>query len=122
MCPILTPFLCNWTQNWQFFEVLPIFFRTAGLQLKLIELYIESPNIFHWKPAKNKVGLVFGQNLGKIRSMFEKKVKKLAISILIGFSIILHGEYILKEEAAVVQTAEWKFKANIARNAIFQGC
>ena len=54
--------------------------------------------------------------------MFEKKVKKLAISILIGFSIILHGEYILKEEAAVVQTAEWKFKANIARNAIFQGC
>ena len=26
-------------------------FRTIGLQLKLLIL-IESPNIFHWKPAK----------------------------------------------------------------------
>ena len=46
--------------------------------------------------------------------------KKLALSI--GFSHILHEEYILKQEVVVVQTPEWKFKANIARNATFQGC
>ena len=53
------------------------------------------------------------------RSNVVKKVKKLALSI--GFSHILHGEYILKQEVVVVQTPEWKFKANIARNATFQG-
>ena len=41
--------------------------------------------------------------------------------IIIGFSHILHREYILKLELVVVQTPEWKFKANIARNATFQG-
>ena len=46
-------------------------------------------------------------------------VKKLALSI--GFSHILHGEHILKQEIVVVKTPEWKFKANIARNATFQG-
>ena len=39
-----------------------------------------------------------------------------------GFSHILHGEYILKQEVVVIQTPEWKFKANIARNVMFQGC
>ena len=39
------------------------FFRTTRLQLNVLIL-IESPNILHWKPAnKNKVGVVFGQNL-----------------------------------------------------------
>ena len=37
-------------------------------------------------------------------------VAKLALSI--GFSHILHGEYILKQEVVVVQTPEWKFKAH----------
>ena len=31
------------------------------------------------------------------------------------------GEYILKQEVVLVQTPEWIFKANIARNATFQG-
>ena len=31
-------------------------------------------------------------------------------------------EYILKQEAVVIQTPEWKFKANIAKNATFEGC
>ena len=35
---------------------------------------------------------------------------------------ILHGEYLLKQEEVVVQTPEWRFKANIARNATFEGC
>ena len=63
--------------------------------------------------------VLVGQNLGQIGPMLWKKVKKLALSI--GFSHILHGEYILKQEVVVVQTPEWKFKANIARNATFQG-
>ena len=50
------------------------------------------------------------QNVGLIRSNFVKKLKKLALSI--GFSHILHGEYLLKQKVVVVQTPEWKFKAN----------
>ena len=39
-----------------------LFFRTAGLQHKLLIL-IQSPNIFHWKSAKKgKVVVVFGSN------------------------------------------------------------
>ena len=34
---------------------------------------------------------------------------------------ILHGEYILKPEIVVLQTPEWKFKANIVRNSTFEG-
>ena len=48
-----------------------------------------------------------------------KKSKKLALSI--GFPHILHGENILKQKVVVVKTLEWKFKANIARNATLQG-
>ena len=71
------------------------------------------------KPAKrNKVSLVLVQNLGQIRSNVVKKVKKLALSI--GFSHILHGEYILKHRVVVAQTPEWKFEANIAKNTIFE--
>ena len=60
------------------------------------------------------------QNLDLIRSNVVKKLKKLALSI--GFSHILHGEYLLKHKVVVVQTPEWKFKANVARNTIFGGC
>ena len=37
------------------------------------------------------------------------------------FFHILYWEYLLKQEVVVVQTSEWKFKANIARNTIFEG-
>ena len=60
----------------------------------------------------------WGKIWAKLGPMLSKKVKKLALSI--GFSHILHREYILKQEVVVVQTPEWKFKANIARNATFQ--
>ena len=57
-------FCTNWAQKTNFLEVLPIFFRTIGLQHKLLIL-IEYPNIFHWKSAKKrKVGLVFGATCG----------------------------------------------------------
>ena len=60
-----------------------------------------------------------GKVWGKLGPMMQKKVKKLALSI--GFSYILHGEYILKQKVVVVQTPEWKFKTNIARYVTFQG-
>ena len=57
------------------------------------------------------MGVVLGQNLGQIRSNVVKRVKKLALSI--GFSHILHGEYILKQEVVVVQTPEQNFKDTV---------
>ena len=66
------------------------------------------------------MGVIFDQNLGQIRSNVVEKSKE--TGIIIGFSHILQREYILKLEVVVVQTPEWKFKANIARNATFQGC
>ena len=48
-----------------------------------------------------------------------KKVKKRSLSI--GFFRILHGEYLLKQKVVVVETPVWKFKANIARNIMFEG-
>ena len=62
--------------------------------------------------------MVLGQNLGKISSCVLKNVKKLALSIR--FFHIFYGEYILKQDAVVVQTPEWKFKANIGRNATYE--
>ena len=50
------------------------------------------------------MGVVLGQNLDQIRSNVVKKVKKFALSI--GFSHILHREYILKLKIVVVLTLE----------------
>ena len=63
--------------------------------------------------------MVLGQKLGQIRSNVMKTVKKRALSI--DFVHILHGEYLLKQKVVVVKTPEWKFKANLARNATFEG-
>ena len=119
--PILIPFFAQvGPKNGNFCRFQQNIFRITGLQLKLLIL-IESPNTFNWKPVTKKqngcgLGVKFGPNQVQC---CEKKVKKLALSI--GFSHILHREYILKQEVVVVQTPEWKFKANIARNATFQG-
>ena len=59
--------------------------------------------------------MVSGQNLGKITPNVVKIVKKQALSLSFFFHI-LHGEYLLKQKVVVVQTFEWKFKTNIARN------
>ena len=97
------------------------FFRTTGFQLKLLML-IESSNIFHWKTGKkNQIGCGLWGNLGQVRSNVVKKVKKRALSIVFFFFHILHGEYPLKQKLVVAKTSEWKFKANIARNATFEG-
>ena len=57
--------------------------------------------------------MVLGQNLDQIRPIV-KKVKENTWR--------LHGEYLLKQKIVLVQILEWKFKANIARNATFEGC
>ena len=48
-----------------------------------------------------------------------KKVEKKAISL--GFFHISLGDYLLKQEAVVVKSPEWKFMAIIARNAKLKG-
>ena len=87
-------------------------------------ILIESPDIFHWEPAKKiKVGVVLGQYLGQIRSNVVKKVKKQALSIVF-FSYFKWGipfTWRKAKKTVVVQTPEWKCKANIARNSTFKG-
>ena len=68
---------------------------------------------------KIKVGVVLGQNLGQIRPNVVKKSKERGI--IDSFSHILHEEYLLKQKIVVLQTYEWKFKENIARNITFEG-
>ena len=106
-------------KNCNFFRFKQFFFRTTGFQLKLLK-FIESPNIFHWKPAKKiKVGVVLEQTLGQIMSNVVKKLKKRALSI--GFFIFYMENTFHSIKAVVVQTPEWKFKVNIARNVTFEG-
>ena len=50
--------------------------------------------------------------------MLWKKIKKQALSI--AFFHILLREYLLKQKELVVQAPDWKFTANIARNATFE--
>ena len=43
------------------------------------------------------------------------------MGLINSFFHILHGGYLQKQKEVVVQTPEWKFKTNKARNTIFQG-
>ena len=61
--------------------------------------------------------MVLGKNLGQLMSNVVKKVKKQAISL--GFFHILLGDYLLKQEAVVIKSPEWKYMAIIDRNAKF---
>ena len=73
-----------------------LFFRTAGLQHKLLILIV-SPNIFHGKSAKKgKWVWSLGQNLGQSKSNVVKKAKKLVFQW--GFFQILHEVYIYKQQ------------------------
>ena len=100
-------FCTRQVKKWHFSGVLTNFFRTTGLQLKLLIL-IASPNIFHWKPAeKIKVGVVLGQNVGQTRLNVVKRVKK---QILSRFFSYFTCEYLLKQKVVVVHTPEWKLR------------
>ena len=68
---------------------------------------------------KNKMDVVLGQNLRQIKSNVVKKVKKWALSSVY---FTWRIPYLLKQEEVVVEATEWKFKANLARNATFERC
>ena len=74
------------------------------------------------QPKKSKVIVVFGQNLGKIRSNVVRKTKKLAFQ---QFFFIIYmryiGLYIKKQEVVIVEITELKLKAKLAINSIFEG-
>ena len=72
-------------------------FSVTGLQLKFLIL-IESHNIFHWKPAKRKMGVVLGQNLGQIST---------------DFSIRMYQKYDWLNETALDSLETWPYKKNI---------
>ena len=92
-------------------------FRTTGFQLNFLIL-IEFPNILHWKAAKKiNLGVVLGQNLGKIMSNVVKKSKETGNTIV--FFSYFTWDYLLKQESLVVKPPEWKFIAIIARNTKF---
>ena len=125
------PLFCvSWAQKWQFLEVLAKIFQNYWITIKVINInwipqHISLETSKKKKNKKTKKATKKNQvwSLGKIWAklgkMLWKEVKKLTLSIV--FSHNLHGEYISKQEVVVVQTPEWKFKANIARNATFQG-
>ena len=48
-----------------------------------------------------------------------KKGKNQTLSISLFH--ILQGEHLLKQKVVILKIREWKFKGNIARNAIFEG-
>ena len=94
-----------------------LFFRTAGLQQKLLIL-IKSPNTFHWKSAKkSKVGVVFGKIGAKLGVQCHEK-NPLVFQC---FFSILHEVYIYKQDIVVIEIPEWKLKAKLARNTILEG-
>ena len=95
-----------------------LFFRTAGLQQKLLIL-IKSPNTFHWKSAKkSKVGVVFGKIGAKLGVQCHEK-NPLVFQCF--FSDSLHEVYIYKQDIVVIEIPEWKLKAKLARNTILEG-
>ena len=62
--------------------------------------------------------MVLGQNLDQIRPNFVKKLKKHIMNKLFSY---FTWEYLLQQKAVVAQILEQIFKANVARNATFEG-
>ena len=55
-----------------------------------------------------------------VYKLCDKQLRKLALSI--DFFPYFACGIPFKHKAVIVQTPEWKFKANIARNATYEGC
>ena len=80
----MTPFLCKLGPKMALLrDFSKKIFRTSyRITIKVINIKIESPNVFHWKPAKKKkikMGVVLGQKLGQNRSNVVKKSKETGI-------------------------------------------
>ena len=82
-------------------------------------ILIESSNIFKLKREKNQSGCGVRSKFGSNYVQCCKKVKKQELSM--GCFYTLYEEHLLNQKVLVLQTPEWKFKANIARNATFEG-
>ena len=82
-------------------------------------MLIEFPNIFHWKPAKKMKLSVWSwcKIWAKLMSNIVKKSKE--TGNIIRFLSYFTWDYLLKQEAVVVKSPEWKFIAIIARNTEF---
>ena len=112
-----TPLLLLWKLGQKivvFRRFYHIFFsRTTGFQLQLLIL-IESSKHISLETSIKKPKWVWSWDKiwAKLGPLLWKKVKKQAVPI--AFFHILHGWYILKSIEVVVQTPEWKFKANTA--------
>ena len=92
-----------------------LFFRTPGLQHKLL-IWIVSPNIFHWKSArKSKVGVVFGVQCCK-------KNKETGISMGF-FSYFAWGiaTFTSKRYLVVIEIPEWKLNRKTPHISLFEG-
>ena len=99
------------TKKKKFNRFYQLFFRTTGLQPKLLIL-IESPK-------KGKLGVVFEAKFGQNLVQCCEKTKKLVIQL--SFSDTLHEVYIYKHILVVIEIPEWKLKAKLAWSTIFEG-
>ena len=79
--PILTLFSTSWAPKQQFFEVLPKKNQNYWIAIKVININL-IPNLFHWKSAKNNVGVAFGAKFGPNYVQCCEKSNKLALSIV----------------------------------------
>ena len=100
----MTPFLCKLNTRQQFYRGFTNFFRTTGLQHKLLIL-IEPPGIFHWKSTKKgKWVWSLGQNVGQSRFNVVKKQRDWHFNRV--FFHILHEVYISKQEVVSIEIPE----------------
>ena len=110
----------NWARKSNSERFYQFFFRTTGLQQKLIE----SPNIFHWKSTKKKKKESASGcgHRSKIWAKLEvhgcEKNKESGIinGLFSNFAWWIH----LKQEVVVIEIPELKLKAKIARNITFE--
>ena len=118
--PIGTPFLHKLGQKIVIFKGFSNFFSElpTGFQLKLLIL-IESPKIFHWKPAKKKLKWLW--SWGKIWAKTGPILwKNKETGIMNRSFLYLTWRIPFKVKGSVVHTPEWKFKANISGNVTFE--
>ena len=96
-----------------------LFFRTTGLQHKLLILLYPLTYFIGNQPKKVKWVWSLGHNLGQIRSNIVKKTKELLFQWVF-FIFCLRYTFISKK-VVVAEISEWKLKTMLARNTLFEG-
>ena len=111
------PFLCSavliGSQKKMFYRFYQIFFRTTGLQQRLLIL-TESPNMFYWKSTKTKkVGVVLGAKFGSKLGPMLWKNKETGITNWL-FSYFAWGMHLKAKGSSYRNTWVEILKAKIA--------